>query len=174
MRWSLKALKHMARNRKSQSAAIRFGPALKAFLLCLLIGGSGVGYVWQKDQIRRLGQQIKDRETRLAQLVDENQKRRKQLGTLRSPPFIEARVRELNLGLVAPQPMQVWRMGEPSGEVVTPWPGPAERQFAAHETRGPAARGADNDLLPSPVTPSDEEPIAAGERQTKLNEWIVG
>jgi len=45
----------MARNRKSQSAAIRFGPALKAFLLCLLIGGSGIGYVWQKDQIGRLG-----------------------------------------------------------------------------------------------------------------------
>ena len=46
---------NMARNRKYQSAAIRFGPALKALLLCLLIGGSGVGYVWQKDQIIRLG-----------------------------------------------------------------------------------------------------------------------
>ena len=48
----------MARNRKYQSAASRFGPALKAFLLCLLIGGSGIGYVWQKDQISQLGQQI--------------------------------------------------------------------------------------------------------------------
>ena len=46
----------MARNRKYQTAANRFGPALKAFLLCLLIGGSGVGRVWQKDQISRLGQ----------------------------------------------------------------------------------------------------------------------
>ena len=45
----------MARNRKYQSAANRFGPALKAFLLCLLIGGPGVGYVWQKDQISQLG-----------------------------------------------------------------------------------------------------------------------
>jgi hypothetical protein len=41
----------MARNRKNQSAAMRFGPVLKALLLCLLIGGSGIGYVWQKDQI---------------------------------------------------------------------------------------------------------------------------
>ena len=32
----------MAKNRKHQSAAIRFGPALKAFLLCLLIGGSAL------------------------------------------------------------------------------------------------------------------------------------
>jgi len=38
----------MAHNRKSQPASIRFGPALKAFLLCLLIGGSGVGYVAER------------------------------------------------------------------------------------------------------------------------------
>ena len=53
----------MAKNRKHQSAAIRFGPALKAFLLCVLIGGSAVGYVWQKSQIEQLGDQIKQRET---------------------------------------------------------------------------------------------------------------
>ena len=56
----------MAKNRKYQSAALRYGPAFKAFLLCLLIGGSGVGYVWQKNQIYELGQQIKKRELRLA------------------------------------------------------------------------------------------------------------
>jgi hypothetical protein len=131
----------MSRNRKSQSAAIRFGPALKAFLLCLLIGGSGVGYVWQKDQIRRLGQQIRDREIRLGQLQDENEKRRKQLATLRSPTFIEARVRELNLGLVAPQPNQVWKLIEPSREPVSPAPGPLDRQFvAARDSQAPLMR----------------------------------
>ena len=80
----------MARNRKYQSAAIRFGPALKAFLLCLLIGGSGVGYVWQKDQIDQLGQQIKKREMRLAELEDQNEKLEKQLATMRSPRFLES------------------------------------------------------------------------------------
>jgi hypothetical protein len=45
----------MAKNRKYQSAAVRFGPALKAFLLCAVIGGSGVGYVWQKSQIDAKG-----------------------------------------------------------------------------------------------------------------------
>ena len=74
----------MARNRKHQSAAIRFGPTLKALLLCLLIGGSGVGYVWQKDQIYKLGQQIKKREVRLRELADNNEKLRKQLGTMLS------------------------------------------------------------------------------------------
>ena len=78
----------MARNRKYQSAANRFGPALKAFLLCLLIGGSGVGYVWQKDQISQLGKQITRRERQLALLADQNEKLRKQLGTMRSPRYL--------------------------------------------------------------------------------------
>jgi hypothetical protein len=106
----------MARNRKSQSAAIRFGPALKAFLLCLLIGGSGIGFVWQKDQITRLAQQIKTREVRLKHLTDDNENLRKQLATMRSPRFLESKIKELNLGLVAPQPMQIWRLNEPAGD----------------------------------------------------------
>jgi len=118
----------MARNRKYRSAALRFAPALKAFLLCLLIGGSGVGYVWQKDQIHRLGQQIKEREIRLAQLEEENEKRRRQLATMYSPAFLEARIKELNLGLTQPQLSQVWRLSEPPRDL--PAFG-AERQYAA-------------------------------------------
>src|SRR5947209_11358932 len=82
----------MARNRKYRSAAVRFGPALKAFLLCLLIGGSGVGYVWQKNQIFELGQQIKARELRRDQLEAQNKKLEKQLGTMRTPAFLEKKI----------------------------------------------------------------------------------
>jgi hypothetical protein len=46
----------MAKNRRNQSAAIRFGPAIKALLLCMFIAGSGIGYVWQKKQIMELRQ----------------------------------------------------------------------------------------------------------------------
>jgi cell division protein FtsB len=106
----------MARNRKYQSAAVRFAPALKAFLLCLLIGGTGVGYVWQKNQIYELGQQKLKRERRLAELRDQNEKLRKQLAMLCSPANLEARARELNLGLVAPQPSQIRRLVEPQAE----------------------------------------------------------
>jgi hypothetical protein len=117
----------MARNRKYQSAAIRFGPAVKAFLLCVLIGGSGVGYVWQKSQIVELGRQIRKRELRLAELETQNEKFKKQLAIMRSPQFLEQRIRELNLGLVPPQSSQVWRLAEPQA-------GPAstqtERQYA--------------------------------------------
>ena len=105
----------MAGNRKNQSAAIRFGPALKASFLCLLIAGSAVGYVWQKSQIYQLGQDIRQRETRLTQLKNENQKLGDQLAILRSPVMLDQRARELNLGLAPARPAQVWRLPEPSG-----------------------------------------------------------
>ena len=103
----------MARNRKYQTAAIRFGPTVKAFFLCVLIGGSGVGFVWQKSQIDDLGRQIGKREARLHELNEQNKKLRDQLATMRSPQFLEARIKELNLGLAMPQPSQVWRLAEP-------------------------------------------------------------
>jgi len=102
----------MARNRKYQSAAVRFGPALKAFLLCLLIGGSGVGYVWQKSKIYELGQQMKMREIRLGQLVNQNRKLEKHLHEMRTPDFLGKRIQEL--GLIAPPRSQVWQLEEPS------------------------------------------------------------
>ena len=131
----------MARNRKYQSAAIRFGPALKAFLLCLLIGGSGVGYVWQKDQISQLGQQIKKRELRLADLANQNEKLRKQLATMRSPRFLERRIQELGLGLVPPQPAQVWRLTEPARDLPRPDARTAIRR-AARARRSPKVKRA--------------------------------
>lgn len=120
----------MAKNRKNQSAAVRFGPALKAFLLCLFIGGSGVGYVWQKNQIYELGKQIKARENRLKELQVQNEKTRRQIAMLHSPQFIELRIKELNLGLVQPQPNQVWRMVEPSADISGLPSAPAVRQLA--------------------------------------------
>jgi len=107
----------MARNRRYQSAAVRFGPALKAFVICLLIGGSGVGYVWQKDQIVRLGRQIKEREVRLDKLEWDNEKARRTLGWMRTPQYVERRIQELRLGLVPTQPEQVWRLPEPATDL---------------------------------------------------------
>ena len=118
----------MARNRKYRSAAVRFGPALKAFLLCLLIGGSGVGYVWQKNQIYELGKQIHLREQRLKQLAKQNDELRSQLANMRLQGFLEKRIKDLNLGLALPLSSQVWRLPEPSREA--PKAG-RESQFAA-------------------------------------------
>jgi hypothetical protein len=122
----------MAKNRKYQSAAVRFGPALKAFLLCALIGGSGVGYVWQKSQIDELGRLIKAREIRLAELQTQNTKARNQLAELRSPIMLKKRIEELKLGLVKPQESQIWRLTEPVALPDTSTPDTeAGGQFAA-------------------------------------------
>src|SRR5262245_11820062 len=104
----------MARNRKYQPAAIRFGPAVKAFLLCLIIGGSGVGYVWQKTQIWELGEQFRKREKELVSLQNQNESLKKQLGKMCLQGWLEARIKELNLGLVQPQVQQKWLVRMPA------------------------------------------------------------
>jgi len=103
----------MAKNRKNQAAEIRFGPVLKVVLLCALIGGSAIGFVWQKSQIERLGLQIRDRESRLKQLKSDNQKLSDQVAFLKSPIMIDQRAKALNLGLVPLKPTQVVRLVEP-------------------------------------------------------------
>ncbi|HEY1173205.1 MAG TPA: hypothetical protein VGH19_17685 [Verrucomicrobiae bacterium] len=102
----------MARNRKNEAAGVRFGPAIKAVLLCLFIAAAAIGFVWQQSQIGALGKEMKERETKLAELKRQNQLRNDQLRWMRSPQVIDARVRELQLGLVPVQPAQVVRMVE--------------------------------------------------------------
>jgi hypothetical protein len=130
----------MAQNRKYRAASVRFGPALKAFLLCLLLGGAGVGYVWQKSLIDQLGHDIKKREVDLAELEHQNEVLRGQLARLRSPRFLDQRVRALDLGLAPPPQSHVWLLPEP----VAP---PRDRTFQT----GALARP---DAPPSPAAPS--------------------
>ncbi len=118
----------MARNRKNQSAAIRFGPTLKVCLVCLIIVICCLGYVWQKRQIDELGQQIKKREVRLAELHEQNDKLKKQLAVMLSPQSLDQRVQELRLGLAPPRPEMVWRLPEPPSGLMSAG---AEQQYAA-------------------------------------------
>mgnify|MGYP001293266056 CR=1 FL=1 len=121
----------MARNRKYQSAAIRFGPAIKAFLLCVLVGGSGVGYVWQRSQIDQLGQQIRKREQLLASLQDQNEKLKRQLSFMSSMDYLETQIRRLDLGLIPPQPAQIWHLKLPPADATRIDRGP---QFIAQQS----------------------------------------
>ncbi|MDB6027325.1 MAG: hypothetical protein JWM68_3548 [Verrucomicrobiales bacterium] len=102
----------MAKNRRAESAAVRFGPAIKAFLLCFLIGGSAIGYVWEKNQINYWGEQIKKSENKLSELRTQNKIRADQLSALTSPVALDARVKRMNLGLVQPSLSQVLRVVE--------------------------------------------------------------
>ncbi|MBU6398806.1 MAG: hypothetical protein KGS61_00675 [Verrucomicrobia bacterium] len=110
----------MARNRRNQSAAIRFGPALKALLFCLFFGGSGVGYVWQKQQIYELSRERKQCEVQLDDLRRQSHQYAAQLAILTTAQELDARVKQLNLGLGPPQPDQVLQLVE-----AAPTPGAA-------------------------------------------------
>jgi len=100
----------MAKNRRNQAAEIRFGPVMKVVLLCLLIGGSAIGFVWQKGQINRLGNQIADLEKKVEQTKADNKSLADKVAFLKSPVMIDRRVKELNLGLIPEQPLQVVRL----------------------------------------------------------------
>jgi hypothetical protein len=104
----------MAGNRKNQSGAVRFVPALKAVLLCTLIGGSCVGYVLQKNRIFEIGQQIGERQKKLERLQLANKEFSDRLAAMQVPQRLAERVKELKLGLVPPHPTQrVWIVEAP-------------------------------------------------------------
>ena len=103
----------MANNRRNQSGAVRFVPALKAVLLCTLIGGSCVGYVLQKNKIHELGQQIGARQVKIERLKKENQILADRYAAMQLPQRLAERVRDLKLGLVPPQRNQIVWISEP-------------------------------------------------------------
>jgi len=102
----------MSKNRRNQTAAVRFGPLVKVCLICAFIGGSGVGYVWQKNQIYELGRQIKQCELKLDELRRQNKQKADTLAYLRSPKVLDAAVKKWNLNLAPPQPQQILRLNE--------------------------------------------------------------
>ena len=108
----------MARNRKYQTTAIRFGPAIYAILLCAVIALAGVGYVWQKSRINSLSKLTKERELRLKELVNTNEKLRNTLALMQTVSAIERRIAELKLGLVPATPNQILILAEPTPDNV--------------------------------------------------------
>ena len=96
----------MAKNRKNGMAGVRMAPAAKAILLCILIGGSGVGYVLQKNKIYELGRQISKREGVFDKMKYQNKINADRLAALHMPDRLAERVKELRLGLGPAHPGQ--------------------------------------------------------------------
>jgi hypothetical protein len=103
----------MGNNRRNQSGAIRFVPALKAVVLCSLLGGSCVGYVLQKNKIHELGQQIGARQVRLDRLKRENQLLSDRLAGMQMPQRLGKQAADMKLGLVQPARHQIVWISEP-------------------------------------------------------------
>lgn len=104
----------MKRNRKREQ--LRFGTVTKSLVVCICIAMSGLGYVWQKNAIYRLGDDIKKRETALSSAHKRNLMLAAQMAHLESPAQLEAECQQYNLSLVAPKENQVVRLYEPGPE----------------------------------------------------------
>ena len=99
----------MARNKKNESG-FRPGPVFTALALLALLVPPGIGYVWVKDQIDVLGDQVKRQEITLTELERANRARRDQLAVLCLPETLDKQVRSMNLGLGPPAQAQVIRL----------------------------------------------------------------
>ena len=108
----------MGRNRKNGSSG-RFVPAVQAALVCVLLGGAAIGYVYQKNQIIELGKRIQEREKRLAGLKASNATLLQQLQTLQSPFYLKQKVKQLNLDLVQPAQSQLLTILEVPASLTT-------------------------------------------------------
>ena len=100
----------MKQNRKREP--LRVGTVSRSVLTCVCIAAIGVAYVWQKNQIDRLGMQIREREKSLAKMKRDNENLGNQIAFLHSPVMIDRRAKELNLGLAPATPLQVVRLTE--------------------------------------------------------------
>lgn len=92
---------------------MRLVPALKAVLLCALLGGSAVGYAIQKNRIQVLGGEIAAKEQKLERLAQQNTYWASLLASHTLPQKIAERVKEQNLGLQPAHPAQVIWLAEP-------------------------------------------------------------
>jgi cell division protein FtsB len=112
----------MGRNRKNGSATWLV-PGAKAALICLLLGGSAIGYVYQKNQLVELGRQIQRSEQQLKALNESNTRLQRSLLTLQSTVYLENRARELKLQLAPPAQFQILTLPEtPAGNATAPAP----------------------------------------------------
>lgn len=99
-------------NRKKKPGRVKFGPAVGAAVVCLVLCGLALGFVWQKFQINRLGKQIKERELQLEELRRTNKKISDELAELKSPVMLDQMVRQWRLDLRRPEPRQIVELQE--------------------------------------------------------------
>lgn len=100
-------------NRKRESASIKLLPLTQGLLLCAVIIVIGFGYIWQKNSIKKLGDDIHLREQQLEALHKRNVVLLDQVATLKAPRVIEYKVKSWNLGLGVPKESQIVRVVDP-------------------------------------------------------------
>jgi cell division protein FtsB len=108
----------MARNRKRERNWIRLLPLTKWLLVFAFVATVAVGFVYQKNGLYKLGDDIKAREQQLETLRKRNVVLRDQIAMLTAPRVIEHKCKLWNLGLAQPAESQIVRVPDPMLEPV--------------------------------------------------------
>ena len=119
------------------------GTVARSIVTCVCVAVIGLAYVWQKNQIYKLGDELKKREAEFAAGQKRNTMLAAQLAQLKSPSFLEARSQQYNLGLVAPRETQVVHLYEPGAEWdvrLLPAVAQAQKQMRGSSTKVVAQR----------------------------------
>lgn len=103
----------MWRRVQSRNGVIGAAWIVRAVLVCLFVGGSCAGYLWQKRQVHQLGQQIRGLERELESLEKGNEVLRQRYAVLASPRELDRQVERFGLDLRSPAPEQILRLREP-------------------------------------------------------------
>ena len=96
-----------------------------------VIATASLGYLWQQTEIHGLGREMKKLEVQLDDLRRTNERLSRRYAEMTTPRALDRRVRELGLGLAAPQPSQIVRMSEPSG-TAKEWAGGQQADYPAY------------------------------------------
>jgi cell division protein FtsB len=104
----------MRQNRKREP--LRLGTVAKSLIACMCVAIFGLLYVYGKNHINQLGDEIAKREATLTAAEKRNTMLAAQLAQSKSPSVLEQRCQQYNLGLVAPKDTQVVRVYEPGPE----------------------------------------------------------
>ena len=101
--------------REENDNVVGAGWIAKALVVCLFLGGSAAGYLWQKRQVHELGQEIRRLEGDLDRLEKGNEVLRQRYSVLASPRELDRRVQEFGLDLRSPAPEQILRLTDKVG-----------------------------------------------------------
>lgn len=119
-----------------KEVAIGTGWLVKAMIVCLFIGGSCVGYLWQKSQVHKLGRRIQKLERELDHLERGNERLRQRYSTLRSQTEIKRRLAEWGSDLREPSPEQIHRIRETNDEqevLLSGEPAPSKNRYSKRD-----------------------------------------
>ena len=122
---------------------MHFGTVARNLLACICAAVIGLGYVWQKNQIQRLGDETKKREAILTAAQKRSAMLNAKLAEYKSPSYLEAKCKLYNLNLSSPREQQMVRLYEPGAEWDTrilPSQLPAQNQLQPRQRNTPTAR----------------------------------